>query len=82
MSLRYVFTSLTRISDLAERDFAAETVDRSEWETGDYVVVEPWESGTRPSRPRVPGAKWERTAAWTSWAGAVSSAVARPGPSC
>lgn len=40
MTLRYVFASLTRISDLEEREFTVETVDRSEWDTGDYVVVE------------------------------------------
>ncbi|NER10880.1 hypothetical protein SAMN06265375_102138 [Muriicola jejuensis] len=34
----YIFTSLTRISDMEEKEFGLEVLDRSEWATGDYVV--------------------------------------------
>ncbi len=34
----YVYTSVTRISDLAAQDFKVQTVDRTQWQTGDYVV--------------------------------------------
>ncbi|MBT8146644.1 MAG: hypothetical protein KJN90_07300, partial [Gammaproteobacteria bacterium] len=37
---RYIYSSVTRISDLASRDFELEKRDRSLWQTGDYVVGE------------------------------------------
>jgi hypothetical protein len=40
MKPRYLFTSLTRITDLPDRPFSAEVLPRREWETGDYVVGE------------------------------------------
>ncbi len=35
-----IFSSLTRISDLPDRPFGVDAVDRSQWSTGDYVVGE------------------------------------------
>ncbi|MCL1692352.1 MAG: hypothetical protein M3096_01580, partial [Actinomycetia bacterium] len=35
---KYFFSSLTRISDLAEEGFDVEPREQDEWETGDYVV--------------------------------------------
>ncbi|MEA3511898.1 MAG: hypothetical protein U9R51_10730 [Actinomycetota bacterium] len=35
---KYFFSSLTRISDLAEEGFDVEPWDRNDWNTGDYVV--------------------------------------------
>ena len=40
MKPRYIFTSLTRISDLTEIPFSVDPLPRREWETGDYVVGE------------------------------------------
>lgn len=40
MKNRYFFTSLARISDLRERDFAVEPLPRRAWASGDYVVGE------------------------------------------
>jgi hypothetical protein len=40
MTERYLFTSITRISDLAERDFNVTALDLDVWSTGDYVVAE------------------------------------------
>lgn len=40
MTDRYLFTSMTRISDLAERDFGVAPLDMDVWSTGDYVVAE------------------------------------------
>ena len=37
---KYLYTSLTRISDLAADGFGVEQIPRSKWETGDYVVAE------------------------------------------
>ncbi|MGB5698667.1 hypothetical protein [Muriicola sp.] len=38
MTPTYIFTSLTRISDLADNAFEVQALDRSEWAAGDYVV--------------------------------------------
>ena len=35
---RYVFSSVTRISDLPTGDFSVEPLPRGAWEMGDYVV--------------------------------------------
>lgn len=40
MTDRYVFTSLTRISDLRARRFAVQPLARGDWAHGDYVVAE------------------------------------------
>ena len=40
MKPRYIFTSLTRISDLPEIPFSVEPLPRREWKTGDYLVGE------------------------------------------
>ncbi|HEX5849137.1 MAG TPA: hypothetical protein VFY59_08065 [Rubrobacter sp.] len=40
MKPRYIFASLTRISDLPDRQFSVEALPRRSWETGDYVVGE------------------------------------------
>ena len=37
---KYFFSSLTRISDLAEEPFTVELREQDSWETGDYVVGE------------------------------------------
>ena len=38
--IKYFFSSLTRISDLAEEGFTPKTWDPDDWGTGDYVVGE------------------------------------------
>lgn len=40
MAPRYIFSSLTRISDLAERELSVVPLPQKEWATGQYVVVE------------------------------------------
>ncbi len=42
---KYIFTSLTRISDLAEVDFGVRKLPREQWEMGDYVVCRITDSG-------------------------------------
>jgi hypothetical protein len=38
MRSQYIYPSLTRISDLAEKTFSVKKIGKSKWETGDYVV--------------------------------------------
>ncbi|MGI9551052.1 MAG: hypothetical protein ACR2MT_07625 [Aurantibacter sp.] len=40
MNHQYVYTSLTRISDLAEKEFNLQVLPKNQWKTGDYVVCE------------------------------------------
>ena len=37
---RYLYSSVTRISDLAEREFSLAPLPRDAWQGGDYVVGE------------------------------------------
>ena len=39
MKNKYIYASLTRISDLAEKEFEVKQIERSSWETGDYVLT-------------------------------------------
>ena len=40
MKYKYIYTSLTRISDLKDNDFVVKKIDKKLWQTGDYVVCE------------------------------------------
>jgi hypothetical protein len=40
MSQSYFFTSVTRITDLQQKEFTTTTLPKSQWATGDYVVGE------------------------------------------
>lgn len=46
MDHKYIYTSLTRISDLAEREFGLKKLDRTHWDTGDYVVCKILDPGS------------------------------------
>ncbi len=46
MNTFYIFPSLTRISDLAEKPFQEDKIDRSKWATGDYVVCKILDPGS------------------------------------
>ena len=39
MKNKFIYTSLTRISDLKTKDFEVKPIERSSWETGDYVLT-------------------------------------------
>lgn len=41
-----IYTSLTRISDLKEKDFSVAKIDRDQWATGDYVAVKITDPGS------------------------------------
>ena len=40
MKYKYIYTSLTRISDLKDNDFEVKKIDKKFWQTGDYVVCD------------------------------------------
>ena len=39
MKNKYIYTSLTRITDLKTKDFDIKKIERSSWETGDYILA-------------------------------------------
>lgn len=39
MDPKYIYTSLCRISDLAEKEFKVKPIPKGNWETGDYIVA-------------------------------------------
>ncbi len=40
MDHKYIYASLTRISDLADKGFTIKELPKEKWETGDYVICE------------------------------------------
>ena len=46
MKNKYIYTSLTRISDLKTKDFHVKRIERSAWETGDYVLTKITDPGS------------------------------------
>ena len=46
MKNKYIYTSLTRISDLQEKEFVVKQIERSAWDTGDYVLTEILDPGS------------------------------------
>jgi hypothetical protein len=46
MNHQYIYTSLTRISDLATQDFDLQALPKDQWKTGDYVACEILNAGS------------------------------------
>ena len=46
MDYKYIYTSLTRISDLENKEFGLKKLDRTQWDTGDYVVCKILDPGS------------------------------------
>lgn len=46
MKNKYIFTSLTRISDLDQKHFTLKELPRTQWDTGDYVVCKILDPGS------------------------------------
>ncbi len=57
MKHKFIYTSLTRITDLKERDFSVEKIERSYWETGDYVICKILDPGSNILRLELPSGR-------------------------
>lgn len=57
MNHKYIYTSLTRISDLNEREFEIMKLDREHWETGDYVVCKIVNPGSESLKLELPNGR-------------------------
>lgn len=49
MKHKYIYTSLTRISDLEEKGFQVKKIPVSQWQTGDYVICKIKDTGGKDS---------------------------------
>lgn len=50
MDHRYIYTGLTRTSDLAEKEFEVKKLDKSEWATGDFVICKLTDVGAHDAK--------------------------------
>lgn len=57
MNHPYIFTSLTRISDLAEKEFDLKRISRENWDTGDYVVSKILDPGSTDLHLELPNGR-------------------------
>lgn len=66
-----IFTSLTRISDLATRPFSVEPLSRAHWELADYVVCEITDAGGNALLIELPNGRMRGVIGGESIAGAL-----------
>ncbi|MBT8308561.1 MAG: hypothetical protein KJN85_16590 [Maribacter sp.] len=57
MNHKYIFTSLTRISDLAEREFQLKKLKKEQWGTGDYVACQIVNAGSETLKLELPNGR-------------------------
>lgn len=57
MTNKYFFTSVTRISDLAEQPFNVKSLPKEKWATGDYVVGEIYSPTGKPPFIELPNGR-------------------------
>lgn len=57
MNYKYIFTSLTRISDLAEKEFQLKKLPKKHWGTADYVVCKIVNAGSETLKLELPNGR-------------------------
>ncbi|MDF0715409.1 DUF1611 domain-containing protein [Muricauda sp. 334s03] len=57
MDHKYIYASLTRISDLAEKEFQTKVLPRDQWQTGDYVICEILNEGGESLKIELPNGR-------------------------
>lgn len=57
MNHKYIYTSLTRISDLAEKGFTLKKLERDKWDTGDYVACKIINAGGESLKLELPNGR-------------------------
>lgn len=76
MNHNYIYTSLTRISDLAENEFQVVAIDKEEWATGDYVVCKIVNAGSDRLRLELPNGRMRGVIGGESLVGALGERFA------
>lgn len=76
MDHKYIYASLTRISDLAEKGFAVKEIPKEKWGTGDYVVCKIINAGAESLRIELPNGRMRGVIAGESILGALGERFA------
>ena len=76
MDHKYIYASLTRISDLAEKGFEVKELPRKKWETGDYVVSEILNEGGESLQIELPNGRMRGVIAGEMVVGALGERFA------
>ncbi|MBT8235132.1 MAG: hypothetical protein KJO04_02980 [Bacteroidia bacterium] len=76
MKQPYIYGSLTRISDLQEKPFDVVQKDRSEWETGDYILSEIIDAGGNDLKIELPSGRMRGVIAGDLLVGALGERFA------
>ena len=76
MNHQYIFTSLTRISDLADREFEIVPLEREHWATGDYVGCKIVNAGSESLKLELPNGRMRGVIGGESLIGALGERFA------
>ncbi|WP_299215329.1 hypothetical protein [uncultured Aquimarina sp.] len=76
MNHKYIYTSLTRISDLAEREFTLKKLPKDEWKTGDYVICKILDAGSTELKLELPNGRMRGVIGEESIVGALGERFA------
>lgn len=57
MKYKHIYTGLTRITDLQEKEFDVKNIDKSLWETGDYVICKIIKKGSDTFKIELPSGR-------------------------
>lgn len=76
MNHQYIYTSLTRISNLSENNFNLEKLNREHWETGDYVVCKITDAGSNQLLLELPNGRMRGVVGGESVVGALGERFA------
>ncbi|MHA7831230.1 MAG: hypothetical protein ACX93O_09015 [Flagellimonas sp.] len=76
MDHKYIYASLTRISDLAEKGFEEKALPRDKWETGDYIVSEILNEGGESLKMELPNGRMRGVIAGEHIVGALGERYA------
>ncbi len=71
MKYRYIYTGLTRISDLQDKNFKVKKIDKAFWETGDYAVCEIIKKGSDTFKFELPNGRMRGVMGGESLVGAL-----------
>ena len=76
MKFKYIYTGLTRISDLSIKGFEVQKLDKSLWETGDYVVCKIVTKGSDTFKLELPNGRMRGVIGGESLVGALGERYA------
>ncbi|WP_297792814.1 hypothetical protein [uncultured Eudoraea sp.] len=76
MNHQFIYTSLTRISNLAEIEFDVVKLDRDQWETGDYIVTRILDPGSNTLNLELPTGRMRGVIGGESIVGALGERFA------